>query len=316
MADRRLQVFHTVAKQLSFTRAAELLCMTQPAVTFQVKQLEEHFNTRLFQRSHGRIALTPAGRVVFDYAERILNLSGELETRMAELTGEVSGELLLGASLTIAEFMLPKVLGEFSLRHPQVQARMTVGNSEAIESKVANHLLDIGLIESPSHLSSLETQVCCEDELVVICAPGHALAGQSTVAPRQLVAQPYISRESGSGTRQFADRYFEKQGVSPDDLNVVMELGSLEAIKGVIERGLGVSIVSRATIAKELRLGTLVAVPLRPRLIRIMSLVYPRHKFRSRLIAGFVDFAMAKMQEVARGTLADGSERESVRSEG
>src|SRR5512139_2914168 len=101
MADRRLQVFYTVAKQLSFTKAAELLFMTQPAVTFQVKQLEEHFNTRLFERSHSKISLTPAGELVLDYAERILNLTAELETRMGEMTGQVSGILMLGASTTI-----------------------------------------------------------------------------------------------------------------------------------------------------------------------------------------------------------------------
>ena len=147
MADRRLQVFYSVAKQLSFTKAAEQLFMTQPAVTFQVKQLEEHFNTRLFERSHGKIALTPAGRLVLDYAERILALSGEMDTRIGELTGTMSGPLLLGASLTIAEFILPRILGEFKVEHPQVQAHMTVANSETIESRVADYALDLGLIE-------------------------------------------------------------------------------------------------------------------------------------------------------------------------
>src|SRR5450830_1637815 len=110
MADRRLQVFYTVARQLSFTKAAEQLFMTQPAVTFQVKQLEEHFNARLFERSHGKIALTPTGRLVMEYAEKILGLSEEMETRVGELTGTMSGPLLLGASTTIAEFMLPQIL--------------------------------------------------------------------------------------------------------------------------------------------------------------------------------------------------------------
>ena len=113
MADRRLQVFHAVAKHLSFTKAAEALYMTQPAVTFQIKQLEEQYNTRLFERGHGRISLTPAGGVVLDYAERILALSAELDTRLKELTGEVSGLLLVGASKTVAEYLLPRVLGEF-----------------------------------------------------------------------------------------------------------------------------------------------------------------------------------------------------------
>ncbi|MBC7781299.1 MAG: LysR family transcriptional regulator [Proteobacteria bacterium] len=296
MADRRLQVFHAVARLLSFTRAAEELCMTQPAVTFQVKQLEEQFNTRLFERSHARISLTPTGQVVFDYADRILRLNEELDTRIGEMTGGVRGPLLLGASLTIAEFILPRILGEFKARYPDVRTQMTVANSERIETRVADHSLDVGLIESPSTLSSLHTEICCEDELVLICASTHRLAPRAAVTPQEVAAEPFVSRETGSGTREFTDQYFRQAGISPDDLNLVMELGSPEAIKGLVETGLGVSIMSRMTIAKELRLATLVAKPLEPRLIRILSLVYPRDRFQSRLVKTFVDFALTRMK--------------------
>jgi DNA-binding transcriptional LysR family regulator len=301
MADRRLQVFHSVAKQLSFTKAAEQLFMTQPAVTFQVKQLEEHFNTRLFERKRGRIALTPAGQLVMGYAEKILALSNELDIRVGELTGEVSGPLLLGASMTIAEFILPRILGEFKALHPQVQTQMTVANSETIENRVAELSLDVGLVESPSHLPNVVTEVCCDDELVVICAPAHKLANNLGVTPQEVLMEPIISRESGSGTREFADHYFRECSVAPDDLNIVMELGSPEAIKGVVETGLGVAIMSRATVAKELRLGTLVALPLNPRLIRKLSVLTPQEKFRSRLVSTFVDFALARMRQMAAG---------------
>ncbi len=219
MADRRLQVFYTVARQLSFTKAAELLFMTQPAVTFQVKQLEEHFNTRLFERSHGKISLTPAGELALDYAERILNMTAEMEARISELTGQVSGPLLIGASTTIAEYMLPKLLGEFKQQHPETQARLTVANSETIEGKVADHTLDIGLIESPSHHPNLVTQVCCEDELVMICAPYSDLARRSTVSPEQVISHPYISRETGSGTRECIDDFFRGNGVKTSPWN-------------------------------------------------------------------------------------------------
>jgi len=297
MADRRLQVFHAVAKQLSFTKAAEVLFMTQPAVTFQIKQLEEHFNTRLFERGHGRIALTPAGEIVLEYAERILSLSAELETRLREMTGRLSGPLLIGASTTIAEFLLPRVLGEFKSLHPEVQPKLVVANSEAIENRVAEHTLDIGLIEAPSHLPSLLTEMCCEDELQVIVSPQHPLAKAKSVTPKQLLAYPYVSRESGSGTREFTDLYFRKAGVNPAELSVVMELGSPEALKGVVETGLGFAILSKATVAKEQKLGELVAVPLTPKLLRSLSLVYPKEKFRSRLVNTFVEFAQARMKD-------------------
>ena len=301
MADRRLQVFYSVARHLSFTKAAEQLFMTQPAVTFQIKQLEEQFNARLFERNHGKIALTPAGRLVMEYAGRILGLSEEMETRVGELTGAMSGPLLLGASTTIAEFVLPRILGEFKVEHPQVRAHLTVGNSEMIEHRVADHALDLGLIESPSHLPGLATEVCCEDELVLICAPTHRFAGAAAVKPGELAGEPYVSRELGSGTREFTDQYLRRCAVALEDLNIVMELGSPEAIKGVVETGLGFSIMSRSRVAKERKLGMLVAVPLEPRLIRTFSFVHPREKFRSKLLTAFIEFATSRMKKLANG---------------
>jgi len=299
MADRRLQVFHAVAKQLSFTKAAEVLFMTQPAVTFQIKQLEEHFNTRLFDRGHGRIALTPAGDLVLAYAERILNLSSEMDVRLAEMTGEIGGSLLVGASTTIAEFLLPRILGEFKSAHPNVRPRLIVGNSEAIEIRVAEHTIDIGFIESPSHQPNLQTEACCDDELQVICSPKFPLAKFKELTPQQLVDHPYVSREPGSGTREFTDDYLRKAGVSSDQMRTVVELGSPLAVNGVVETGLGFAIASVSSVRKAQRLGDLMAIPLKPRLIRVLSMVYPKEKFRSRLVTTFVEFASAKLKQLA-----------------
>lgn len=299
MADRRLQVFHAVAKQLSFTKAAEVLFMTQPAVTFQIKQLEEHFNTRLFDRGHGKISLTPAGEMVLEYAERILGLSSEMDVRLSEMTGQVGGPLLVGASTTIAEFMLPRILGEFKSQYPNVKPRLIVANSETIETRVAEHTIDIGLIEAPSHQGNLQCEVCCEDELVAICTPGFPLAKVKEATAQQLAEHPFISREQGSGTREVTDNYFRAAGIAPDSLNLVIELGSPEAIKGVVETGLGFAIVSKASVVKEQRLGDLVAVPLKPRLNRTLSMVYPKEKFRSRLVNTFVEFANVRLKQFA-----------------
>lgn len=297
MADRRLQVFHAVAKQLSFTKAAEVLFMTQPAVTFQIKQLEEHFNTRLFDRGHGRISLTPAGELVLTYAERILGLSGEMDVRLAEMTGEVGGSLLVGASTTIAEFLLPRILGEFKSKYPNVRPRLIVANSESIETRVAEHTIDIGFIESPSHQPNLQTEVCCEDELQVICSPKFPLARQKEITPQSLVDHPFVSREPGSGTREFTEVYLRKHGVDIDHMQPVMELGSPVALLEVVETGLGYAVASRTSVMKALRLGDLVSIPLKPRLTRKLSMVYPKEKFRSRLVTAFVDFASEKLKE-------------------
>jgi len=302
MADRRLQVFHAVAKHLSFTKAAEALFMTQPAVTFQIRQLEEHFNTRLFDRAHGRIALTPAGQLALEYAERILGLSSELDTRLKEMSGQVAGPLLIGASTTIAEFLLPQVLGEFKARYPAVVPRLFVANSEAVQGRIAERSLDLGFIEGDSHLPSLVTDVCCDDELRVVCAPSHPLAKLKSVGPKALMEHAYVSREPGSGTREVIDNYLQKAGVQPDSLQVVMELGSPEALKGLVATGLGFTIMSRAIAALEVKLGRLVQIQLAPPLIRHLSVVYPKERFHSRLVNGFVQFAkerLAAMQAAA-----------------
>lgn len=299
MADRRLQVFHTVAKQLSFTKAGEVLFMTQPAVTFQIKQLEEQFDTRLFDRGHGRLSLTPAGEMVFAYAEKILNLSAEMEVRLGEMTGEVCGPLLVGASMTIAEFLLPRILGEFKSRYPGVQPRLVVANSETIEKRIAEHVLDIGFIESQSHDPNLQTDVCCEDELVVVCNPRFPLARLKEVSPERLLDHPYVSRESGSGTREFTDAYLREHGSGIEQLNTVMELGSPVALNAVVETGLGYTIASRASVASSQRLGELVAIPLKPRYMRTLSMVYSKDKFRSKLVTTFVEFASTRLKQVA-----------------
>jgi len=295
MADRRLQVFHAVAKHLSFTKAAEALFMTQPAVTFRIRQLEDHFNTRLFDRAHGGIALTPAGQTALEYAERILALSAELDTRMKEMGGQVAGALLIGASTTIAEYLLPQILGEFKLKFPGVVPRLFVANSEAVQARIAERTLDLGFIEGESHLPTLVTDVCCDDELQVVCAPGHPLARLKSVTPQALVKHAYVGRETGSGTREVINRYLEKEGVSPDSLQLVMELGSPEAIKGLLSTGNGFAIMSRATNAREWQDGALVRVPLVPRLTRHFSAVYPKERIHSRLVNSFVQFAKQRL---------------------
>ncbi|MBM3352602.1 MAG: LysR family transcriptional regulator [Betaproteobacteria bacterium] len=308
MADRRLQVFHAVAKHLSFTKAAEALFMTQPAVTFQIRQLEEHFNTRLFDRAHGRIALTPAGTLALEYAERILALSGELDTRLRELSGQIAGPLLIGASTTIAEFLLPRVLGEFKARHPGVAPRLFVANSEAVQARIAERSIDLGFIEGDSHLPSLAADVCCTDELRVVCAPSHPLAKEKAVAPKALAEHAYVSREPGSGTREVIDHYLQKSGVPPESLQTVMELGSPEALKGLVATGLGFAIMSRSTVAKETRLGQLVEVPLAPRLLRNLSVVYTRERYLSLLVGTFTEFARERLGAL-QGTKAAAAQR-------
>ena len=201
MADRRLQVFHTVARLLSFTKAAETLHMTQPAVTFQVRQLEEHFNTRLFDRTHNRISLTDAGRKVFEFSGRIFELYAEMENNVRQMTGEISGIISIGASTTIAEYMLPALLGAFKQRFPDVNIQLKVSNTDGVVSMVENNTIDLGVVEAPVSNKNLMVETCQMDHLVAIVPPGHALASRPSVTHEDLMGQPFICREEGSGTR-------------------------------------------------------------------------------------------------------------------
>jgi len=291
MADRRLQVFFTVAKLLSFTKAAEILHMTQPAVTFQVRQLEEHFNTRLFDRTHNKISLTDAGHSVFAFSGKIFEIYSEMDNAVREMTGEISGVLTIGASTTIAEYMLPTLLGQFKGEYPDVKIHLKVSNTEGIVSMVENNTIDLGVVEAPVSNKNLVVEECRTDELVAIVPHGHALDGVESVKMSALIDLPFICREEGSGTRDVISKYLVTCGLDKQSLKVSMELGSPEAIKGAVEAGMGISIISLSTINKELKLKSLHAIRLNPPIARPFSFVHQKQKFRQRVMEELLNFA-------------------------
>lgn len=291
MADRRLQVFFTVAKLLSFTKAAESLHMTQPAVTFQVRQLEEYFNTRLFDRTHNRISLTEAGVNVYGYAEKIFELYTEMESMVREMTGDIGGSVTIGASTTIAEYMLPALLGDFRVKYPDVLIHLKVSNTEGVVSMVENNVIDLGVVEAPVGNKNLVVERCRSDKLVAIVPTQHPLAKNSTVTLSELLVYPFICREEGSGTREVIEDYVCNAEGCKNGLNVAMELGSPEAVKGAVEANMGISIVSEATVTKERKLGTLKILELDPPMRRPFSFVHQKQKFRVRVMDELLEFA-------------------------
>ena len=291
MSDRRLQVFHTVAGVLNFTRAAEILHMTQPAVTHQIRQLEADFNTRLFDRVNNKISLTPAGKQVLGYASRILSLYDDMHESVKELTGDRSGLLTLGASTTIAEYMLPDLLGGFRREFPDVQVRLRVANTDAIVALVADSSIDLGIVEGSVQKQHLLVEDCQQDELLVIVPKEHDLAKKAIVEPEDLTLYPFIQREDGSGTRSVISAYLAQHGIDEDQLQQPFELGSTEAIKGAVQAGMGISIVSSATVKKELELGFLVAKTLSPALLRPFYFVRQRQQFQFRLMEELFEYA-------------------------
>lgn len=298
MADRRLQIFHAVATHLNFTRAAEALFMSQPAVTLQIKQLEDEYRTRLLERSPQGVELTPAGQIVFEYATQILALGREMDGRLAELTEEISGELRIGAATTLADEVLPPLLAEFNALFPKVRVVLVAANSEAVQRQVGERSLALGLIDATGVADGLIGVECGGDELVLICDTEHPLARQRSATAKALADYEYIARETGSGTREASDVWFAAQGVDPLALKLQMVLGSTEALRSVVAGGLGYAIISRLAAERDTRAHGLRIVGLKPELRRTFRLVYPEARYRPRVVAAFIDFIQRRLREL------------------
>lgn len=255
LENARMVVFRAVAQQLSFRKAAEELYLTQPAVSLQIKALEEDLGVQLFDRTGSRVALTAAGRLLLDFAERAHALLGQAEQQIAALTGEVAGQLVLGASTTIAQYVLPRLLGEFLKSHPRVQLSLISGNTERIVDAVVAHEIAMGFTEGPSRTKDVKETAFLTDEIVLVVPAGHEWAERQRITAQELMTAPILMRERGSGTRHVLEMALERHGVKPASLHVAMELDSTEAIKSAVEVGLGVGFISKWAIAKDSRAG-------------------------------------------------------------
>jgi DNA-binding transcriptional LysR family regulator len=267
----RLTVFRKVAEQLSFRKAAEELYLTQPAVSLQVKALEEDLGVALFDRSGSQVRLTAAGNALLEYAERSGRLLDEATHAVAAFSGTQSGALTLGASTTIAQYVLPRLLSGFCAAHPRVSPTLTSGNTEEIVKAVEEEKIALGFIEGPPRSRDLTLTPFLEDELVLLAPAAGEWAERTEIAPQELAGAPLLMRERGSGTRHIVELALERQHIRRSALKVVMELDSTEAIKSAVEAGLGVGFVSRWAIAKDARFGSAF------RMVEIKGVRFRRH---------------------------------------
>jgi DNA-binding transcriptional LysR family regulator len=214
-----------------------------------------------------------------------------MDNEVRKLTGDVIGVLVVGASTTIAEYRIPTLLGNFQRQFPDVKLRLKVSNTVGIVHMVENNEVDVGIVEAPVNNKNLILRVCWEDQLMVVCPPNHDLVKHGPVKVESLLNYPFICREEGSGTRDVIEGYLHEHDLNLGDLNLTMEFGSPESIKAAVEAGLGITIISESTLSKELKLGTLAAVPLDPPMTRPFTIVYQRQKFRLRAMEEFLAFA-------------------------
>ena len=257
----RLKVFRTVAEQASFRKASELLNITQPAVSQQVHALEEELGMPLFDRSGSRIKLTPAGVVLLRHAQRGAKIAAEAATELAALQGEIAGELRLGASTTVAQYILPQMLARFRQFHPRVTISVGSGNTEwAVEALLEGEIL-AGVIEGPASSAGIHKQKLFDDRMVLIVPGGHPWAKRESIELDLLPEMPLLMRERGSGSRRVVEAALRKAGKRLGRLKIEMELDSTGAIIAGVEAGLGAGFVSLVAVEKERKMGSVRVLP-------------------------------------------------------
>ena len=257
MSDFRLRVFQSVAKNLSFTKASQELFISQPAISKHIQELEACYQIRLFDRQGNKISLTEAGRLLLEHSERILDGYRQLEYEMHLLNGEYTGELRLGASTTISQYVLPLFLGNFVRKFPQVNLSVLNGNSRAIEAALQENRIDLGLVEGVLRLPNLKYTPFLKDEIVAVMSTQSKLIVPDEITPQELMKLPLVMRERGSGTLDVIERALLEHRLKLSSLHVLMYLGSTESIKLFLEHTDCIGMLSVRSVAKELAAGTL-----------------------------------------------------------
>ena len=254
----QLAAFTAVAEAGGFTKGARRLLVSQPALSLQVAELERAVRAKLFDRLARGVRLTAAGRLLFDFAERIEALEAEAETAIADLLGRRRGKLIVGASLTIGSYFLPVALGEFRRRYPQIELELEIANTKQIELLLRQNRVDLALTEGLAPKDASFAQTIYGDRLVPIAPVHHPLVGRKRITAAMVCREELILREVGSGTRDVIEEALARRGLKVTPL---MSLGSTEAIKRAVEAGVGLAIVSELAVDREVRAGTLAVLP-------------------------------------------------------
>lgn len=295
MNHERLKTFIAVAEKKSFSEAAKVLYITQPTITAQIKALEEELQTKLFERTTKKVEMTASANILLHYAKKIVHMSDLAKKEILEMENIIHGDLRLGCSLTIGEYILPEFLKTFKDAHPAVHMKVEIANSANIVHHLKDQLIDIGLVETPISDKQIIVERILKDELVLIAAPDYFPKHTTHITAGQLRDLPLIMREQGSGTREVVQDYLDKAGLILEDLNMVMEMGSTEAIKATVQSGLGVSFVSKNAVKKEQKLKLLKAYPVKGiSLYRYFYIVIPKN----RVMKSITEHFMKELQDI------------------
>lgn len=288
MSNFRIKVFYLVAVHQSFTKAAEELLISQPAVTKNIKELETQLGIRLFTRDSGKVILSEAGKIVLNYAENILKADRKLQFDLSQYKEKYEGQLNLGASTTIGQYLLPSVLAQFHLKYPEIQLSLINDNTRNIEKALVDNRIELGVVEGSYRNSKLKYVPLLEDEIVAIVHTSQPLASKDEITIEELKSVPLVLREVGSGSLDIICEALKKADVKLQDLNIIMHLGSTESIKSFLSASDAMGLVSISAVSRELARGEFKIVDIKDfEILRTFYFVYPHGG-----ISGFADIFM------------------------
>ncbi|MGE7664524.1 LysR family transcriptional regulator [Ureibacillus composti] len=285
--DQHLNVFVTVAELGNFSRAAEKLHMTQPAVSQYIQSFEGSMGIKLLERNNKFVRLTQAGEIVYHHAKEILSLHSKMHYLIDDLTNKTSGPLSIGASYTFGEYVLPHVIAKMQGEYPMITPTIMIGNTKEIANLVLGHQLDVGIIEGEFHDKNLSIEPFAEDSLYLVASPKHRLVQQKgEINLSELEDEMWIVRENGSGTREVTEKMFRLCGFTPKRK---LEFGSTQLIKESVEAGLGVSLLSYWAIRKECSMGTLSIIKVEQLPMRRKFSIVLRSPFQTKALSVFLE---------------------------
>jgi len=291
---KTLEVFCRIVEFRSFTRAAEAVSLTQPTVSGHIKDLEEELGLRLLDRAGRTVTPTRAGDILYTYARRILGLRAEAQQAIGEHKGGLRGDLALGGSNIPGSYVLPPIIAAFKQDHPDAAITLHIKDSREIVRGVGDGTYELGMVGARFEEGRVRYDRYAQDELVLAVPASHAWAGRSGVRLRDLIGQPIIMRERGSGTRKVMEKAMAGHGLSADRLRTVLEVTSNEAIRQALKAGAGVAVISRRAVLDDVRCGTVAALRFQgSRMIRDFFLVTHRTRSRSPLGDAFLAFLKA-----------------------
>lgn len=294
-----LKVFKLLAENESVIKTSKTLNISQPTINHNIYFLEQHYGAKLFDCTNKKLKLTRFGEVLNNYICEMLSLLEQSEKHIEKLVGEVSGNLYLGASHTIAENVLPKIMGMFNHDYPEVDIQLEVTNTQHIVDHILKKKLDLGLIEGPVADNQIISKPFMKDELLVVLPYNHPLAIKKNLTLKELSALPFVLRESGSGTRVVMESSLKAAGLELVDLNTVMELGNTQAVIGAVEAGLGATILSELAVSKELQLKTVKTCRIaNVEIKRNFSIIFHKERPLSNVCETFLSFINS--QEISK----------------